>query len=79
MELSSNDIELYLIKDSTSAYIIRVWIEYREIEGATVVWRGFIEHVASGRTQYLTDLNEITRFIRPFLEAMGVDFVESAK
>ena len=61
-------------EDKTAAYIVRVWLERREVEGAEVEWRGSIEHVASGRVKYITDLEEIARFIRPFLEVMGVDF-----
>ncbi len=67
-----------LLEDNTAAYIVRVWLEQREIEGAPVTWRGSIEHVASGRTKYLTDLDEIARFIRPFLEAVDVSFTEQA-
>lgn len=62
-----------LLEDSTIAYIVRVWLERREIEGAPLAWRGSIQHVASGTTKYLTDLDDIARFIRPFLEEMGVD------
>ena len=54
-----------------------MWVERREVAGAPVEWRGSIEQVASGKIKYLTDLDEIARFIRPFLEAMGVDFDES--
>ena len=68
-----------LLEDNTTAYIVRVWLEQREVEGVPVVWRGCIEHVASGRTKYLTDLDEIARFIRPVLEAMGVSFAERAE
>lgn len=63
-----------LLEDNATAYIVRVWLEPREVNDAPVQWRGSIEHVASGRTKYLTDLDEIARFIRPFLEAMGVSF-----
>lgn len=63
-----------LLEDNATAYIVRVWLEHREVNDAPVEWRGSIEHVASGRTKYLTDLDEIARFIRPFLEAMGVSF-----
>ncbi len=56
-----------------------MWLEPREIEDAPVEWRGSIEHVASGMTRYLTDLDEIERFIRPFLEVMGVSFAKQAK
>lgn len=61
------------LDDNTSAFIVRVWLEHREIEGAAVTWRGSIEHVASGRVKYLTDLDEVKRFINPFLETMGVN------
>lgn len=63
-----------LLEDNATAYIVRVWLEHRDVKDAPVEWRGSIEHVASGRTKYLTDLDEIARFIRPFLEAMGVSF-----
>lgn len=63
-----------LLEDNASAFIVRVWLEQREVEAAPVEWRGSIEHVGSGRIKYLTDLNELTPFIRPFLEAMGADF-----
>jgi hypothetical protein len=63
-------------EDSSAAYIVRVWLEHREIAGAPVEWRGSIEHVESGSVKYLTDLREIARFIRPFLETMGVSLAE---
>jgi len=66
-------------EESSAAFIVRVWVEAREVEGAPVTWRGSIEHVASGRVKYLAELEEIGWFIRPFLEAMRVGFSESAK
>lgn len=65
-----------LLEDTAIAYIVRVWLERREVTDASPEWRGSIEHVASGRTRYLTDLDDIARFIRPFLEAMGVRFID---
>ena len=67
-----------LLEDDTTAYIVRVWLERREAKDAAVAWRGSIEHVASGRIKYFTDLDEIPRFIQPFLEAMGVTFGKPA-
>jgi hypothetical protein len=61
-----------LLEDHASAFIVRVWLEQREVEAAPVEWRGSIEHVASGNVKYLTNLDEIARFVRPYLEAMGV-------
>jgi len=65
-----------LLEDNTAAYIVRVWLEYREVEDAPVAWRGSIEHVGSGNIKYLTDLDEIARFIQPFLQTMGVDLTQ---
>lgn len=65
-----------LLEDRTLAYIVRVWLERRELEDAPLTWRGSIQHVASGKTKYLTDLDEIPHFIRPFLEGIGVTLAE---
>ena len=79
MGRACSGVESCLLEDDSAAYIVRVWIEPREIEVAPTEWRGSIEHVASGRTKYLTDLDELAQFIRPFLEAMGVRFDERPK
>lgn len=64
--------QLVLLEYNASAFIVRVWLEHREVEDAPVEWRGSIEHVASGNVKYLTDLNEVARFIGAYLDAMGV-------
>jgi hypothetical protein len=63
-----------LLEDNAAAYIVRVWLELREVEDAPATWRGSVQHVASGRIKYLTDLDGIAQFIQPYLEAMGVPF-----
>lgn len=68
-----------LFEDNASAFIVRVWLEHREVEAAPVEWRGSVEHVASGRVRYLTDLAEIAQFIRLYLEETGVTFGKPAK
>jgi hypothetical protein len=73
------DDSIVLIEDNAAAYIVRVWLEHREVEGAPTTWRGSIEHVASGKTKYLTDLDDIARFIQPFMGAMGVTFSKPTK
>ncbi len=64
-----------LPEENSAAFIVRVWVEPREVEGAPVVWRGSIEHVVSGRVKYLVELEEIGRFVGLFLEEMGVKFL----
>jgi hypothetical protein len=54
-------------------FILRVWSEAREIEGAVPIWRGVIENVITGERQYFQDLEEISRFVAPYLKEMGVE------
>jgi hypothetical protein len=61
-------------EDNTHVFIVRLWLEPREIEGETNEWRGVIEYVPSGERRYFRDLNDIVDFARPYLEGMGVKF-----
>jgi hypothetical protein len=62
-----------LLEDSTQVFIVRVWLEPREIDGAPIAWRGVIEHVPSGERRYVRDLDDIPANIAPFLVGLGVD------
>lgn len=57
-------------EDNTHAFIVRVWLEPREIDGATPEWRGVIEHVPSGERRYLKDLSEAEMFIAACLKVI---------
>lgn len=57
-----------LLKSSTHSFIIKIWLEERPTEGRGTSWHGHITHVPDGQRRYLKDLNEITVFIKPFLE-----------
>ena len=59
-------------EDNTHAFVVRVWLEPREIEDAPPEWRGVIEHVPTGERRYLKNLDDIRRFIVSYLENMGV-------
>ena len=59
------------MRDS-QAFVIRIWSETREIEGAPAVWRGVIEYVPSGDKQYFKSLDEIAPFVARHLAQMGV-------
>ncbi len=61
-----------LLDENTHVFIIRMWLEPREIAGAAPEWRGMIEHVTSGERQYVKSLDEATEFIAGFLQRMGV-------
>ena len=58
--------------ETTHAFILRLWLEPREIEGVDPEWRGMIEHVPSGKRRYVTDLRDLMAFIAVYLEEMGI-------
>lgn len=53
-------------------FVLRLWSEPRELEGAAPVWRGTIEHVPTRQRCYIKNLDEIKVFLLPYLSAMGV-------
>jgi hypothetical protein len=61
-----------LLESSTHSFIIKVWLEGSATEGGGAGWHGHITHVPGGQRRYLKDLNEITAFIKPFLNQTGV-------
>jgi hypothetical protein len=56
----------------THVFIVRIWLEPREIIEAAVEWRGVIEHLPTHQRRYLNDLAAVAGFITPYLESMGV-------
>ena len=52
---------------NSHSFIVRFWVEPREIEDAKPVWRGVVEHVPSGKKLYLNNLEEIIVFINSYL------------
>jgi hypothetical protein len=61
-----------LLEFNTHSFIVKVWLEETTEEADRAVWRGHITHVPSGERHYLKDLDDITAFIAPYLEKMGV-------
>jgi hypothetical protein len=62
-----------LFEDTTQVFIVRIWLERREVKDAPVEWRGMIEHLPSGQRRYLKDLAGIVAFMKPYLEEMGAE------
>jgi hypothetical protein len=63
-------------EDFTHAFIVRFWLEPREIEDNMPIWRGMIKHVPSGRRIYIKNFREIIPFIESHLESAGVNLLE---
>jgi hypothetical protein len=57
--------------DDSQAFIVRFWLEPREIQGEKPLWRGVIEHVPTGRKLFLKGLNEVTAFIESYLPGIN--------
>jgi hypothetical protein len=60
-------------ESATFSFIIKIWLEAHDEAGSHVEWRVHITHVPSGRRQYIRDIEEIRRFIVPYLEEAGVE------
>jgi hypothetical protein len=58
--------------ENTHSFIVRFWHETREIKGKNPEWRGVIEHVLTGERRHLDNLEEIPKFIAPYLKGIRV-------
>lgn len=59
-------------ENHSESFIVRVWLERREIAGALPIWRGVIEHVGSGKRQYVLELDTIVLFMAEYISHWGV-------
>ncbi len=66
----SNSLELY--EANTHVFVVKIWLEERADEENQASWRGHITYLPSGKRIYFQDLDEITAFILPHLERMGI-------
>ena len=62
-----------LFEDNTHVFILRIWREPREIEGAAPEWRGTIERIPDGERRSVRTLDEITAFVVRHLAMMGIN------
>lgn len=62
------------LEPHTHSFIVKIWLEEAVEEAAQAKWRGHITHVPSGERRYLKDIGDITAFLIPYLEKMGVNF-----
>jgi hypothetical protein len=60
------------LEATSHPFIIRIWLEETAEEAGQAVWRGHITHVPTGERRYLHNLADISAFIMPYLQNMGV-------
>ena len=66
------DKKVNALEENNHAFIVRFWLEPRELVNAKPIWRGFIEHVASGHRIHLKNLEEVKQFIMKYLPEAAV-------
>lgn len=53
-------------------FIVRIWVDEAPESGGNRSWRGKITHVPSGQSAPITDLDDASRFMLTYLQALGV-------
>ena len=66
------------LEPGAQSFIVKVWVEDSNGEAGHSVWRGHITDVLSGKRHYIKNMDEISDFIAPYLEGMGVKVGASA-
>ena len=67
------------IKETTQAFVVRIWIEHQQMKNAKPVWRGVIERVDSGDRIYFDQLDKISAYFANYLDELGVQIDHLAK
>jgi hypothetical protein len=60
------------LEPDAQSFIVKVWVEDGNGEAGHSAWRGHITHVLTGKLHYIKNLDDISDFIAPYLEEMGV-------
>ncbi len=63
----------------TQVFIIRIWLEHRQVKGRKAVLRGMIEHVPSGEQHYLKRLTEIPKLIASVFKKEGLNYYQQSR
>ncbi|TQV85966.1 hypothetical protein [Aliikangiella coralliicola] len=72
-EANSENSEMTLSDEKSTSFIVRIWREGGNTAKEQVDWRGSIEQVQSGEKTYFQDLRCIQTFMKPYIEALGIE------
>jgi hypothetical protein len=61
------------LKDRTQVFVVRLWVERREVQSAPPEWRGMIEQLPGMKRRYFRDLDQIKAYLAQALVEMGVN------
>lgn len=59
------------------SFIVKFWLEKTGDETNLIGWHGHITHVPSGKRSYIRKLDDILKFIKPYLELADGDDLET--
>jgi len=59
-------------REISHAFIVRIWIEPRELKDAEPPWRGVIEAVAGYKRVYFDHLDKMSTYFAKFLQEIGI-------
>lgn len=52
---------------TSHSFVIKIWLEETHSEAGTILWRGYITHIASGQKRYFQQLKDVLLFIDSYL------------
>ncbi len=52
-----------MFENINHSFIVRIWVEPREVTDPQVAWRGMVQHVMSGERAYFRSYEEMVSFI----------------
>ncbi len=55
-------------KNISHSFVVRIWVEPREIADERTVWRGMVQHVLSGEQTYFQTFEEMVLFMNQKLD-----------
>lgn len=61
---------VHMLSSETSrrSFVIHIWLEEQGEATRSPKWRGDITHIFSNQRRYFEDLDDIRRFIEPYLQ-----------
>jgi hypothetical protein len=60
------------MKETTQAFVIRIWIEPQQMKNTQSVWRGVIERVDNGDRVYFDQLDKMKAYFARYLNELGI-------
>ena len=68
-----------LIKESTQAFVVRIWIEPQQKKNAEPIWRGVIERVDNGDRVYFDQLDKMSAYFTQYLDEFVIKIESRGK